>query len=145
MLVKFHSTGDAILSYCTVFSMYITLWSMERQSDTLLLLLYYFDLFYLAQYVCVKLSQSWQDFNSADTPSLQGIASIEGEISLAESLPFFTTPISLLPFHVVFTIGLDRGCFYQFVCFLRLFSLYQEERIQIKWKQSNTPVRYTGQ
>jgi hypothetical protein len=37
---------------------------MERQSDTLLLLLYYSDLFYFAQYVCVKLSQSWQDFTS---------------------------------------------------------------------------------
>jgi hypothetical protein len=64
MAVKFHSSGDAILSYCTVFSMYITLWSMERQSDTLLLLLYYSDLFYFAQYVCVKLSQSWHDITS---------------------------------------------------------------------------------
>ncbi len=64
MAVKFHSSGDAILSYCTVSSMYITLWSMERQSDALLLLLYYSDFFYFAQYVCVKLSQSWQDFNS---------------------------------------------------------------------------------
>lgn len=63
MAVKFHSTGDAILSYCTVFSMYITLWSMERQSDTLLLLLYYSDFFYVAQYVCVKLALSWQEFN----------------------------------------------------------------------------------
>ena len=37
---------------------------MERQSDTLLLLLYYSDLFYFAQYVCVKLSQSWHDITS---------------------------------------------------------------------------------
>jgi hypothetical protein len=78
--------------------------------------------------------------------SSQGIDSIEGDISLAESLPFFTTPISLLPFHVVYKMGLDRGCFYQFVCFLRLFSLYQDGRIQINWEQRNTThEEHTGE
>ena len=64
MAVKFHSSGDAILSYCIVFSMYVTLWSIERQSDALLLVLYYSDFFYIAQYVCVKLNKAWQELNS---------------------------------------------------------------------------------
>lgn len=65
----------------------------------------------------------------------EGIDSTEGDVSLSESLPFFTTPISLLPFHVVFKIGLDEGRFYQFVCVLRLFTLYQDGRIQIYWQE----------
>ena len=64
MVVKFHSSGDAILCYCTVFSMYITLWNIERQSDVLLLLLYYSDFFYFAQYICVKINKSRQEFNN---------------------------------------------------------------------------------
>ena len=70
--------------------------------------------------------------------------SIEEDISLEDSLPFFTTPISLLPFHVVFNIGLDGGYFYQLVCFLRLFSLYQDGRIQISWGDKNTTLQQTG-
>ena len=90
-------------------------------------------------------SSTLRDINIVNSYlSRPGIDSIEGDFSLTESLLFFTTPISLLPFHVVFKIGLDRGYFYQFVCFLRLFSLYQKGRILMNWEQRNITLDGTG-
>lgn len=136
MEVKFLTKGDAMLSYCTVFSIYISLWSLEQQSDTLLLVLYYTDFFYCLQYASIKLSKPWQKITNNEIE--------EEDITVTKTLPYFTTPLSLLPFHIIFHIGLDRGFFYQFVCCLRLFSMYTQGRIRMKWGQRDTRPSFKG-
>lgn len=143
MAVKFRSSGDAVLAYCTTFSMYITLWNMERQTDTLLVLLYYCDFIYIAQYICFKLKSSWEDFEG-DSHDNDHHTAESDDISIGESLPLFTTPISLLPFHTVYRMGLDRGYFYQLVCFLRLLSLYQDGRIHFNADNKNDSTDKQG-
>lgn len=137
MTIKFGSSGDAFLTYSTAFSMYITLWKVERQTDTILLLLYYFDFIYIAQYVCIKVKCLWER-NYGDNHDNEVTNDTDSDVSFGESLPLVTTPISLLPFHTVFRIGLDLGYFYQFVCFLRFLSLYQQRRIYFDDKKTSS-------
>ena len=136
MAIKFRSSWDAFLTYSTAFSMYITWWKVERQTDTLILMLYYFDFMYIAQYVCIKVKCFWEG-NYGDNHDNE-VTNDNSDVSIGESLTFVTTPISLLPFHTVFRIGLDRGYMYQFVCFLRFLSLYQQRRIYFDFEDKKT-------